>query len=142
MSALSKKLLIKPGTRTLLIGAPSDVRETFDPPEGAKVTNRGKGPFDVVIAFATFERDIADRFDRARAALAEEGVLWMAYPKKSAKTGSDLSRDRGWEGLTDAGWAPVSQVSVDTTWSALRFRHDPELIAERRERGFMTKSGR
>lgn len=50
---------------------------------------------------------------------------------------TDLTRAAGWEPLPDAGWAPVSQIAVDPTWSALRFRHAPELIAERRARGFM-----
>jgi hypothetical protein len=35
---------------------------------------------------------------------------------------TDLSRDDFWELLTGAGLRPVTQISIDDTWSALRFR--------------------
>jgi len=35
---------------------------------------------------------------------------------------TDLTRDIGWEVVERAGLNPVTQVSVDDTWSALRFR--------------------
>ena len=43
-------------------------------------------------------------------------------PKRSAKVATDLTRDHGWEAFAKAGWRPVTQVSVDDVWSALRFR--------------------
>ena len=49
-------------------------------------------------------------------------LLWLSYPKRSSKVETDLSRDVGWEVVADAGLRPVTQVSIDETWSALRFR--------------------
>ena len=51
-----------------------------------------------------------------------DGLLWVCYPKKSAKIESDLSRDVIWELMQDSGLRPVTQVSIDKTWSALHFR--------------------
>ena len=51
-----------------------------------------------------------------------DGVLWISYPKRSSKVKTDLSRDVGWDVVANAGLRPVTQVSVDETWSALRFR--------------------
>jgi hypothetical protein len=51
-------------------------------------------------------------------------MLWICYPKRSAKTPSDLSRDAVREAMRGHGWHAVSQVSIDDTWSALRFRPD------------------
>ncbi len=49
-------------------------------------------------------------------------VVWISYPKNGA---SELKRDM----LRDAinGWQPVSQVAIDDTWSAMRFRPDAEV---------------
>jgi len=56
-------------------------------------------------------------------------------PQTKRGTPTDISRDVGWEILRGAGFDPVSQVAIDDTWSALRFRRDPALRAARAERG-------
>lgn len=55
------------------------------------------------------------------------GHLWIAYPKKTGAIRSDISRDVGWEPLTDRGFLAVAQVALDDTWSALRFRRREEI---------------
>ena len=62
-------------------------------------------------------------------------VLWVAYPKKTSALASDLDRDHGWEPMTAAGFDPVSQVAIDDTWSALRWKRDPALREARAARG-------
>ena len=54
--------------------------------------------------------------------MKDGGVFWVAFPKGSSKVQTDLSRDRGWESLNDAGWQLVSLISIDATWSAARIR--------------------
>jgi hypothetical protein len=49
-------------------------------------------------------------------------ALWIAYPKKTPGMKTDLSRDVGWEDVERASLSAVTQVAVDETWSALRFR--------------------
>jgi uncharacterized protein YdeI (YjbR/CyaY-like superfamily) len=46
---------------------------------------------------------------------------------------SDLSRDGAWQPLISRGWAPVAQVAIDATWSAVRFK--PEAEVERKTPG-------
>lgn len=55
------------------------------------------------------------------------GHLWLLYPKRSGRIATDITRDRGWEPLHDAGLLPVAQVAVDADWSALRFRRREEI---------------
>jgi hypothetical protein len=56
--------------------------------------------------------------------LSHDGALWLAYPKGTSKRyTSDINRDRGWTPVAEWGFVPVSQVSIDTDWSALRFRN-------------------
>ncbi len=50
-------------------------------------------------------------------------MVWFAYPKKSSKKyTSDITRDTGFSDLGSVGFEPVSIVSIDEDWSALRFR--------------------
>jgi hypothetical protein len=56
----------------------------------------------------------------ARAAeLATAGAFWIAYPKANR---ADINRDSLWPILAGYGFRPISQVALDDTWSALRFR--------------------
>jgi hypothetical protein len=55
------------------------------------------------------------------------GYLWLLYPKKSSRIATDITRDRGWEPVHEAGFLPVAQVAVDGDWSALRFRRREEI---------------
>jgi hypothetical protein len=53
---------------------------------------------------------------------SENTSLWICYPKKSSSFNSDLSREIVWEVMEPLGLGPVSQKSIDGTWSALRFK--------------------
>ncbi|WP_240415676.1 DUF3052 domain-containing protein [Paenibacillus periandrae] len=59
------------------------------------------------------------------AVLADDGLLWLCYPKKTSKAykGSDCSRETVAVLLADEGFEPVRQIAIDEDWSALRFRH-------------------
>jgi hypothetical protein len=50
-----------------------------------------------------------------------DGLAWIAYPK-AGKLGTDLNRDILWKHMLEKGIEAVRQVSVDETWSAIRFR--------------------
>ncbi len=54
-------------------------------------------------------------------------ALWFIYPKRSGAICTDISRDKGWEALAAVDLLPVTQVSIDDTWSALRFRYRDEI---------------
>jgi hypothetical protein len=116
MADLATKLRILPGRSVRLMRAPDRHRPLLGP------IDERPGAADVVLLYsrsrAQLERDAA----AAIAALREGGVLWICYPKLSANTGSDLSREACRDGMAPHGRRPVSQVAIDDTWSALRFR--------------------
>jgi len=113
---LGKKLGIKPDTRVVVVAAPDTERPHID-------RALPGGPADLVVAFARDTEDLGRIAPRALAALAPEGILWIAYRKKAPGVKSDLSRDRGWDVVTSAGWQAVSLVAIDSAWSALRFKN-------------------
>lgn len=52
-------------------------------------------------------------------------LTWVAYPK-AGQLGTDLNRDSVARLLRNERVRPVTQVALDSTWSALRFRPDPD----------------
>ena len=91
-------------------------------PDGAELV---EGEAERVDAVHLFVRDSAELDRTAPAALRAvkpDGLVWISYPKRSSGVDTDLTRDVGWETVKGAGLRPVRQVSVDDTWSALRFR--------------------
>ncbi len=51
-----------------------------------------------------------------------DSVLWFAYPKQSSKIKTDINRDIIRVTGEEYGITTVTAVSIDETWSALRFR--------------------
>ena len=122
-SALAKKLRIKSGHRMAVIHAPEGYLGLLgELPEGVSATHDLEGAFDMVQAFYTTLADLLAEAGQLKASVKEGGLLWISYPKKSAKVESDLSRDVLRKELAEQGLRPVALVSIDATWSALRFR--------------------
>ena len=51
-----------------------------------------------------------------------DSVLWFAYPKGTSKTKTDINRDTIRVTGEGFGITTVTAISIDDTWSALRFR--------------------
>lgn len=122
-TSVAKKLGIKPGTEILLLNAPKGGLELLgELPEGVKVSKTAKSEHPFVLAFVQTKADV-EKVGRAavKAGLAE-GALWFAYPKKTGKIKTDLTRDEGWDCLYELKYRPVTQVAIDETWTGFRFR--------------------
>ena|SRR5450631_3468746 len=51
-----------------------------------------------------------------------DSVLWFAYPKGTSKVKTDINRDTIRVTGEEYGITTVTAISIDDTWSALRFR--------------------
>ncbi len=132
-SSLAKKLGIKAGLKLLILHAPEGyLQQLGDLPQGAVVQTMdecGESTYDFVQVFVRNKADVDNFGARAIAALKPGGLLWFTYPKKSSKVQTDITRDTGWNSLGTAGLRPVTQIAVDETWSALRFRPEADVKA-------------
>jgi hypothetical protein len=108
---LAGKLQIKPGQSVALV----------NPPPGlvlpSVVAAAAAADADAVVAFVARQEDL----DSAVAAARADRLAWIGYPK-GGRLGTDLNRDRLAAALAVHGVQPGRQVSIDDTWSALRFR--------------------
>ncbi len=121
-SPLVKRLQIKPGYRLRVTGAPDGYLERLGSlPEGAAMVSAGAGT-DFVQVFVEDSSAFHRLVPEAIAAVRPDGVLWISYPKLTSALAGDLSRDVLWELAEPLGWHPVSQIAIDETWSALRFK--------------------
>ena len=111
---MSSKLRIKPGQSVAVLNAPAGLILPGMPAAAAA------GDADVVIAFVA-RRDDLPSAEQAIAAARADRLAWISYPK-GGQLGTDLNRDRLAAALSPHGVQPVRQVSIDDTWSALRFR--------------------
>ena len=121
---LAKKLGIKEGHRVATVGAPAHFARLLEPlPASVRLRSdlRGRGGFDVLVIFVRTERELADRFDRARARLERDGGLWVSWPKQSSllATGLRESDVRAY-GLS-TGLVDNKVCAIDEDWSGLRF---------------------
>jgi hypothetical protein len=124
-SPLIKKLRIQPGQQLLVLNAPPGYIESLgELPEGARLSEQPdpQAAYDFCHLFAKNSPELADLVPTAVEAIRYDGLLWVSYPKKSSKVKTDLSRDTLWELPGATGLRPVTQVSIDGTWSAIRFR--------------------
>lgn len=111
---ISSKLQIKPGQSVVILNAPPGLLLPGVPPAA------DAGDADVVVAFVA-RRDDLSSAGQAIAAARADRLAWIGYPK-GGQLGTDLNRDRLATALSAHGVQPVRQVSIDGTWSALRFR--------------------
>jgi len=127
-TSLTKKLGIKPEQKLLILNAPDGYLATLGTlPEGAEVKTNADGTFDLVQVFLYNKADVDNYGPMAIQAVKQGGLLWFTYPKKTSKIKSDITRDIGWESVRTMDWRPVTQIAIDETWSALRFRPESEV---------------
>jgi hypothetical protein len=120
---VAAKLGIRSGFSVRLIAPPTDCAALLGPmPTDATLHSGGAGPFDAVILFVPTTETLTTHSANAVAALKPGGLLWLAYPKKTGAIASDMTRERAWEAFAALEIRPVSQIAIDETWSALRFR--------------------
>lgn len=104
----------------VVINAPSALEREF-----VKLGFRaafGKTASANTLVFINNKREFVDFLAKGVKKTEPGGVLWFAYAKGTSKVKTDVNRDILWAEAEPFGWRPVSAISIDETWSGLRFR--------------------
>ena len=109
------------------VGLPDDLAAIVDLPVVAAAGT------DLIVGFVTSVADVALRAAEVVPHYRRGGRLWFAYPKKTGRIQTDITRDNGWEVLAARELLPVTQIAIDETWSALRFRYRDEIATMTRK---------
>src|SRR6185503_14183531 len=119
---LAKKIGIKEGSRVALVNAPNDFQ--FEPkelPDKVEFIKGSTKSLDIILYFVTTERALVKDFSRLSSRLTANGMIWIAWPKKSSGVATDLSFERVQRIGLDAGLVDVKICAVDDIWSGLKF---------------------
>jgi hypothetical protein len=117
---LVAKLGLKPGLRIQFVAAPSDFDDTIGTmPDGVKQAARGA--LDFAMLFARAKSELKRGFPRLRDRLVSNGVLWVAWPKRTSGVETDLSESVVRSIGLEAGLVDVKVCAVDNIWSGLKF---------------------
>ena len=118
---LAKKLGIKAGQSVCTIGAPSNYRKLLQPlPEKVTFTKEIKQDATFVHAFVSKRTALETGLKRLRKLIADTGIIWISWPKKSSGVATDVTEDTIREIALPLGLVDIKVCAVDETWSGLK----------------------
>jgi len=119
---LAKKLGMKEGCRIALVNAPKDFKSELEElPDKVEFVKRPTKALDIVLFFVLSERELVRDFAKLAEKLATNGMIWIAWPKKSSGVTTDLSFEPVQRIGLDSGLVDVKICAIDETWSGLKF---------------------
>lgn len=117
MNELLKKLRYKQGP-AIVMNAPEEYQSLIEESD-SEIDKK-----DFVLLFANNSEEVKTWLPKALSILEADAIFWIAFPKKSSKVKTDISRDVLFRLVQELSeYRAVSNVSLDEKWSALRFRH-------------------
>jgi len=76
--------------------------------------------FDVGLLFVTSRAVLAATLPRLLGKLADGGMIWVAWPKKSSGAATDVTEDTVRDVALPLGIVDVKVCAIDATWSGLK----------------------
>jgi len=126
---LPQKLGIKPGLAVVTINAPTNYRRLLGTiPEGVTFSDRLKSDSSFVHVFIKKRSELANRLAVLRDKIAETGIVWVSWPKRSSGVLTDVTEDVVRAIALPLGFVDVKVCAIDETWSGLK------LMVRRRNR--------
>lgn len=120
---LVKKLGFKPGFRAGLVNPPPGFQKELAPmPDDVSLdVDKLSKQLNLIVLFVDSQKSLKREFSQLARRLVENGMLWIAWPKKASGVVTDLS-----EGIVrniglEAGLVDVKVCAINEVWSGLKF---------------------
>jgi len=121
-TSLLKKLGIKEGCRIALVNAPKEFLAELGPlPERTNIVPASRKALDFILIFTRSRAELIRKLASARPNLSQNGMIWIAWPKKSSGVTTDLSFAAVQEAGLAAGVVDTKVCAINDVWSGLRF---------------------
>jgi hypothetical protein len=118
---LVKKLGYKPGQRVHLDSVPGHYQDLLTGlPDDLVFLDRPVKPLDFIHLFTSSTAELTRKLARYRKLVAEDGIVWVSWPKKSSRVSTDVSEDVIRGVALPLGFVDVKVCAVDATWSGLK----------------------
>ena len=119
---LPKKLGLKEKQRVALINEPASFQKQLGKlPDDTVIVEKLSAPLDLVVLFVDREKLLAKQFPALAKKLSSNGMIWVAWPKKSSGVPTDLAFNNVQRIGLDCGLVDVKICAVDEVWSGLKF---------------------
>ena len=118
---VAKKMGLKDGMRAYFLNAPVSALEAIRFPD-LKSSQTLRGEFDYIHLFTTSQNEMDIAFPKLVSHLKKTGMLWVSWPK-AKQLGTDLSLPHVIRIGYTHGLVESTTLSVDTTWSGMKFTH-------------------
>jgi len=120
--SLAEKLGIRAGTRVVALHAPPTYAALLGSlPSGASLQSRLPTASGFIHHFARRRDELAAEFPRLAHALADDGTLWISWPKRASGVDTDLDENVIRRIGLIQGLVDVKVCAVDEVWSGLKF---------------------
>lgn len=122
-----RKLGLKADMRVRLLDAPDGYWATLGATAeelGVELLTAGddeEEAADFTHLFAAGAAALDEAFGRARAGMAEDGMVWASWPKKASGVPTEVGRAEVMAAGKAHGLVDVKVCAFDETWSALKF---------------------
>lgn len=119
--SLIDKLGWKEGSRAIAIAPPANYTAlTDDAAITPKKTAPATGSFDFIHIFVADMASLARDLPKLEPRLAEGGMIWVSWPKKTSAMYRDLTEDGVRKVCLPLGLVDVKVCAVDADWSGLK----------------------
>jgi len=116
---LVKKLGIKAGMALAVRNPPDHYWELLgELPPGLVIG--GDAPHDFIHIFTTARAELENELPGLRSQIAQNGMVWVSWPKKAAKVPTDVTEDVVRKIALAHGLVDIKVAAVDAVWSGLK----------------------
>jgi hypothetical protein len=132
---LAQKLGFKSGSSVVVINAPVNYEKLLGKfARDLNFTNRVAANAEFVHFFTAWRAELAKQLKRLRKQVADTGVIWVSWPKKSSGIVTDITEDTIRAVALPLGFVDTKVCAVDETWSGLKL-----MIRRENRRSTITK---
>ena len=118
---LAQKLGIRPEMAVVLISAPANYRKLLGRIAGSvEFSDEIKNASNFVHIFTKSRGELKKRLAILREKMADTGIVWVSWPKKSAGVPTDVTEDVVRGIALPLGFVDVKVCAIDETWSGLK----------------------
>lgn len=119
---LVKKLGIKENATIKLVNEPAHYLKLIGKiPAGVRFIQNDRDPADFIHIFATQASALKKALPSLKKQLKKDGMMWVSWPKKSAKVSTDVDESVVHSLGLATGLVDVKVCAVDETWSGFKF---------------------
>ena len=104
-----------------MLAAPANLQKDFDQLGFSNTLDKKTRSFNTLV-FINSKKEFVQFLGKQLKWVEPDSVLWFAYPKLSSGIVTDIHRDILHAVSEEYGITPVAAISINDTWSALRFR--------------------